>query len=423
MTCIMGCMKCAQSLSALLALVAGLAGGYFWGAAGKGDAPKTHAGLRPILTHSKESNAKSRVTVEDGGAGSLIEWLQRSEIMSPAALEDTLRRTRRDSVLGDAESMLRQQLLLHVLVTVDAGRALRVAREFDFRGDGSATSLVLSTMAASDPRGAAVLVTEGHGLSPEPHAALSARGVAAAWASQDAAAAKQWARTLPEGLRLDAWGAIASVMAAADPAGAAAFTLEMPPGTARRHSCAGVAEVWARSAPSEALAWVASLPADERHTASPVALKSFAESDPAAAAAWLLQQPPEKHLPQNTAALMGTWARSDPAAAAQWVARLPSGPVQTETMQHLLYQWAASAPEQASAWLRAQPESPGRDEAVAMLSLQVSATDPEAAAVWASTISDPTRRSAELHRSLAAWLRKDDAAARQWMQEAGVSIP
>ena len=58
-----------------------------------------------------------------------------------------------------------------------------------------------------------------------------------------------------------------------------------------------------------------------------------------------------------------------------------------------------------------------------MLSLQVSATDPEAAAVWAASISDPSRRSSELHRSLSAWLRKDHSAASQWMQEAGISVP
>ena len=421
--CIMGSMKPAPLLSVFLALVAGVAAGYFWGAAEKGDGSKTHGGLVPALTHSTGTNAPPRLGTRDEAANSFGEWLQRIVVLSPAALEETLRRTRRDFVLGDAGSILKQQLLLHFLATVDSGRALRVAREFDFRGDGSATSLVLSAMAAHDPRAAAALVTGGNGLSPEPHAALSARGVAAAWARQDATAAQQWARTLPEGLRLDAWSAIASVMAASDPAGAAVFTLEMPAGPARMHSCAAVAEVWARTAPSEALTWVSSLPAEERHTASPAALKSFAETDPVAAAAWLLRQPPPEHLPQNTAALMGGWARSDPAAAAQWVAGLSVGPVQTEAMQHLLYQWSASAPEEASTWLRAQPESPARDEAVAMLSLQVSATDPEAAAVWASTISDPARRSAELHRSLAGWLRKDDAAARQWMQEAGVSIP
>ena len=92
-------------------------------------------------------------------------------------------------------------------------------------------------------------------------------------------------------------------------------------------------------------------------------------------------------------------------------------------MQHLLYQWTASAPEQASAWLQSQPVSPARDEAVTMLSLQVSSSDPEAAAVWASSISDPARRSAELNRSLSGWLRKDHAAASQWMQEAGLAGP
>ena len=70
---------------------------------------------------------------------------------------------------------------------------------------------------------------------------------------------------------------------------------------------------------------------------------------------------------------------------------------------------------------RAQQAAPSHSGS--RLPLQVSASDPEAAAVWASSISDPARRSAELNRSLSGWLRKDHAAASQWMQEAGLAGP
>lgn len=421
-----GGMKPIPLRPVITAVAAGLAGGYLWGRSTRQAAPEPRAGLSKLPDHKADSAGfRKRSNMESAAADSLAALLENTAGMAAGALEDELRAARRDAVPGDGEAVLRQQLLLYSLARVDAARALRVARELDLRSDGSATALVLAAMAVRDPRGAAALVSGGNGLTTDPHAALSAIGVAAAWARQDAPAAQQWVRTLPDGLRAEAWSAVASVMAAAHPAEAAAFTLEMPPGAARAHGCARVAEVWARAAPQESLSWAASLPLEERFAAAPAALGALAQNDPAAAAAWLLRQPPKDHLPQNTAALMGTWARGDPAAAAEWVAGIPSNTVQAEAMPHLLYQWTASQPEQASAWLRAQPASPARDEAAAMLSLQVSATDPEAAAVWAASISDPDRRSVELHRSLSSWLRRDedDAAAREWMEEAGVSVP
>ncbi len=419
-------MKSARLLPVCVALAAGLAAGYYWGAGDQQAVSKPRPGFASGQSRAAEAgpHPSSRKKVADaGGADPVSSQVESAVGMSPAALEEALRLAGREAVPGDVAGMLRQRLLLHRLATADGARALRMARELDLKGDGEATALVLSTIAAHDPRAAAAMVSGGSGLSSDPHAALSAISVAAAWARQDPAAAQQWARGLPGGLRLEAWSTVASVVAGSDPAAAAVFTLEMPEGAARAHGCARVADIWARSAPKEALTWIASLPASERFAAAPAALAAFAGSDPAAAAAWLRQQPEQDHLPQNTAALMSTWARSDPAKAALWVAELPSGALQTESMQHLLYQWTASAPEQASTWLQSQPASPARDEAVAMLSLQVSASDPEAAAVWASSISDPARRTAELHRSLSGWLRKDHAAASQWMQEAGLAVP
>lgn len=419
-------MKLAPSWYVLPALAAGLAGGYFWGVSNEAGTARAVSGWSQILDRSDPGyphGFSDHRLAKAGNADSLTGMMSHAAALPPADLEALLRQTRRDAVPGEAEAMLRQHLLLHLLASADSARALRVAREFDLRGDGTARALVLAAMAERDPSGAAALVSAGSGLAMDTGAALAASGVAAAWARQDAAGAQAWVRTLPEGLGSEAWSAVAAVLASSDPAAAAAFAMEMPAGASRAHGAARVAEIWARAAPSEALTWASSLEKTEKFTAVPAALTALAESDPAAAAGWLVRQPPGDHLPQNTAALMGTWARSEPAAAARWVAGLPAGPVQTESMQHLLYAWTASAPEQASEWLHHQPESPGRDEAAAMLSLQVSATDPEAAALWASFITDPARRAAELHRSLSAWLRRDHAAASAWMQESGVTIP
>jgi hypothetical protein len=402
---------------ALLALAAGIASGYFLrgeisGGAAEGrqkgpHPPNSRFGAAP--SDGKREGGKSRET-------DIFSVFEHIATLTPAELEVTIQKIRQNTVQGEISSVLQQNVLLHALGSLDPLRGLRLAREFDLRGDGSATALVLSAYAAKDPAGAAAMIQTGNGLSPDPRASLSAESVATVWARQDPAAAKQWVRGLPECIQSRPWEAVATVLAGADPDAAVEFVLAMPTDADRAHGCAKVAEIWARSTPDAALAWATSLGSESRRVALPAVIHSLAERDPSSAAAWLLRQPPESHLPQNSAALIGVWVRRDPAAAAEWVRGLPPGPLQTESIQHLVYEWTSSDPERASAWLHDLPEGGARDEAAAMLSLQTTASDPEAAAVWAASISDPVRRAAELQRTFSAWRRQDYDAATHWMQ-------
>lgn len=381
---------------------------------------------RPLVIHSPDSRHQpalsSRVEFGESSVGHPADWILEIGSYSPSALETALIEERRKTIPGDPVTGLRQQLMLHLMARQDARRALRIAGELDMRGDGSATALVLSTMGDSDPRAAAAFVLE-RVQAEHPLAASYAGALAGTWARCDLQAAEEWARSLPQGVKPEAWSAIAAVRAGSDPTGAAAFISEMSAGAPRAHGAAQVAEVWARSAPAAALTWAAGLSTEDRYAALPVALTVYADTDPAAAAAWVQQQAGTDHLPQDAAAVVGAWSRRDPAAAARWVAALPAGPLQSQAMSHLVYDWTAREPERASAWLREQPPGAARDEAIAMLSLQTTATDPEAAALWAADISDPARRSGELRRTLSAWIYSDGPAARVWMEQRGLTTP
>ncbi len=378
-------MNHAPLIIVTVVFAAGLATGLL---IGQQDAPAGKTTVIRVVPAAGEAPRGPSPQETRPGRASPAGWMAPLAGRSAGTLEAALREERRRAVPGDAGAGLRQQVLLEWLARQDAPRALQLAHEFDLRGDGTATALVLSAMAGADPAGAAAVVAQRLAVD-DPHAALFAASVAVAWARGDVPAAAAWARALPAAAQAEAWCAVAAVQASADPAGAAAFIAELPPGASRAHGCASVAEIWARAAPDAALAWAAGLSHADRFTAMPAALSAFAENDPASAAAWLRRQTETVSHPQETAAVIRVWTARDPAAAAAWVAAWPATPGQAQAMQHLVYDWTARDPEAASAWLNAQPGGPARDDAVAQLSLQVTATDPSAAAAWAASIQDP----------------------------------
>src|SRR5687768_11997459 len=72
-------------------------------------------------------------------SGNIITLIEQIAGLTPSELESSVRTIRRHLVLGEAGNVLKQNIILQALASVDPERALKIAGEIDFRGDGSAT--------------------------------------------------------------------------------------------------------------------------------------------------------------------------------------------------------------------------------------------------------------------------------------------
>lgn len=99
-----------------------------------------------------------------------------------------------------------------------------------------------------------------------------------------------WARQLEQTEeRSDAFGRIAVVLSAADPAAAATLVAaEMTAGPPRDRAVVQVLQRWSQAAPADAAGWIATFPQGAARSAGlKVVAAAWIESDPAALAAWV----------------------------------------------------------------------------------------------------------------------------------------
>ncbi len=361
-------------------------------------------------------------------SGHLQRMLLEAEAVGPGGFAAALRKCgerRRGELGGGAEIVWR--LLWMRWGETEPEAALAASLRMDPEGEASAAVVVAVTR--QHPQLAKEWLEAGGAdgktrLVDGPLGSRLAGALAREWWKDDPNKALAWIKTLPEGVRGEAWGTVVSVAALENASAAAVMTLEMPAGPQREMVAARVAEVWAGKSPTEAMAWVKTLSEEDRLRAGPAAMIAWTETDGRGAAKYLERGSQGSvgtalnrlsgEEQRKVAAVAGTWAKREPAVAAGWVAQLPEGPLKSEAIEHVLWHWTAAAPEESSRWLDAQPPGAGRDAGMAMLSQYTIPTDPAAATAWAAAISPGPRREAALRQALAAWLRKDHEAATAW---------
>ncbi len=434
---------------ALVTLAGGAAGGYFYGQR-KGaeagataerlrlaeDAPKTPAALAtaaPALTAEQAAalvpppKGFENLSLEEilASAGpmdrfqAIMAYVQR---LPKAELEPALKRlTQQMRGRFDPEMLFAGHMLMTRFGAEDSKGAMSYLKTLDMFGQGFGTATVLATMATKDPLAAAEFFKdESNPLLNVPQSAgFMAGAVAKEWAKKDPAAALEWAQGLRDGLRGGALGSIIGSMAIEDPAKAAekVASLKLDAGDDRKGVYGQVAQSWAARDPQAALEWAGSLPAGaEKEEATRRSLDSWANSDPTAAAAHLdsLSDAAEKQ--KLMGAVTGPWARRDPAGTAEWLTQQPEGKGREEGTRNVMWMWTATDPTAASTWLNEQPSGSSKDEGIVTLANQTFANDPEAAMAWNATISDPLKRGIQLKSGVQNWMKKDEAAARQWVE-------
>jgi hypothetical protein len=174
-----------------------------------------------------------------------------------------------------------------------------------------------------------------------------------------------------------------------------------------------------RRQPAEAARLLPALPPGDAQTliVSDVA-RALAERDIPGALAWSNGLTIDFTRWLALGSVLSVWVQRDPAAAARHVLELPPGP----TLDYIAGQFVihlAARPAEAIAWAESLTPS-ARDAAFVTLASAWAQLSPAEAVAWARGLpAEPTRTNA-LAAAHAVWRALDPAAARQWLEDAGL---
>lgn len=282
---------------------------------------------------------------------------------------------------------------------------------------GAERSLILQAWAERDPLGAVAFLQQGNANDWERETALST------WAANDPQAAFAWASTAPDEGQVNNWllGATRGI-AAADPQLARDYLAQLE-GRTRDQAIDAVEPYVTQFGFDYASSWLAGL-TDEglRNQASRELARDMARLDPAQAGQWNAAITDLNTRRDISETVADHWARQDLAAARTWVERLPED-TRTEAAEGVARQFARQDPEAAARWLAGLGNNPDLDGARQVYIEESFRNSPEASLNFVSHLSDQNRQQGYYWRYLNDWMRRDEAAARQWMNSNSQQLP
>ena len=120
---------------------------------------------------------------------------------------------------------------------------------------------------------------------------------------------------------------------------------------------------------------------------------------------------------QGPKALAMAAGRRDPEAILAWLRTLPADEKQYEGMKAAWGDWAMSSPAEATAWLREADRGPDLDGALAAYIDKYKAREPLQGYMVASQISNPGLRQAAQVKTLSLFLRTRKEEAKAWLTQ------
>ena len=298
----------------------------------------------------------------------------------PQAMAELGFRGRLDRWMADAESMEAGDVLAH----------LQSLRYQPGTSDGLiAQQLLLARYAELDPKTALSYVDSLKGF----HHEMGKQTVISAWAAKDPLEAARYFDSTTD--HVDTFDSSQSA--------AVAGTL---------------AAEWARLDPDSALEWADSLPENLRGEAFGRVMAQLSQDDLGEATDLLSTIEPGYERTGMLQTLVDQWAHQDPGEAANWVLEQTEDTDRLTAMESLMSAWMTSNPMDASSWLAELPEGEAKDSAIlAMTESRFVRRDPEANVVWSSTIQDPALRTEAVESALGDWLASDPQGAEDWLQD------
>ncbi|HEY9155487.1 MAG TPA: hypothetical protein VIM69_10170, partial [Opitutaceae bacterium] len=130
-----------------------------------------------------------------------------------------------------------------------------------------------------------------------------------------------------------------------------------------------------------------------------------AMKEPARAANFVAQLPPGPEQTDAAVVVAGTWALRDPSGAAQWVMEFSDANLRNETLRQVVSSWAADDVEGLYNWVKLLPPSPARDNAIANVIEQTASIVPGGTSALLGLISDKTKQS-EVMLAASQWAQR-----------------
>jgi hypothetical protein len=215
---------------------------------------------------------------------------------------------------------------------------------------------------------------------------------------------------------------IARIMAErGDPANAISYASSLSESKERKASYDSALNLWMNEDKDAATSWIKSQPVDIQKEAvgglrgkvngmTSTELSSFANNVDASVQ------------PQLWSMAVRGAADRDPADAVNFLPNVKPED-RPQSYQTVAESWTKKDPEAASGWVDQLPQGNEKDKAIVGLTSSVGSKEPDSAAMWASTISDPEVRAVTTEKYATDWLKRDPAAAAQWIQQAPALAP
>ena len=178
-----------------------------------------------------------------------------------------------------------------------------------------------------------------------------------------------------------------------------------------------LAAEWARQDPDSVLEWADSLPDDLRGEAFGRIMAQMSHEDLDEATELLGSIAPGGERTGMLQTLVDQWAHQDPGEAANWVMENTDNTDRLEAVESLMGAWMTSSPMEASRWLAELPEGGVKDGAIlAMTASRAVQRDPEANVAWSASIQDPTLRTEAVKSAFGDWVASDPQGAEAWLR-------
>jgi hypothetical protein len=176
--------------------------------------------------------------------------------------------------------------------------------------------------------------------------------------------------------------------ARANPAAASSAATAMKAGRSRNDTIVIIANVWASTDVTAALAWTEKLP------------DGFAKAS-------------------ALDAIRYVWVHSDPMAASSHVEKLPPGTTRNNLIGNVAYEWTTLDTPAAIAWARHLPDGLDKQEALAQVAESWANRDPVAAAAFALNLPEEETRAQAGQLVAATWSKQDPRQAADWAARCG----
>ncbi len=377
-------------------------------------------GSDATATASAATSARGGAHHAEGGM-SLAERVQRKRAEEERTGAARSVDTDLKAILESTSRLDRTQRLLAFLDRLPADQFASVYEEFrNMPGvnlRGSERSLILQAWAERDPHSALSFLQEKGAEDWERETTV------ATWAANDPQAAFAWAQTAQDEGNINNWllGATRGI-AATDPELARDFLAQLE-GDTRNQALDAMRPYVMQYGFDYATAWIAGVGDEEmRNRASRSMARDLVEADPARAAQWNGAMTNVELRRDVSETVADRWARTDLDSARAWVERLPED-TKSEAAEGVARRYAQQDPVAAAQWLAGLGNNPDLDGARRIFIEESFRNSPQTSLEFVANLSDQRAQVGYYQRYLGGWMRRDENAARQWLNSNSRNLP